>query len=116
LLAKGADVQARDRSGRMPIHWAAIGGHENCLRYLLEQDGVDVNSVSESGWTPLHGAASGNRVDIINVLLELGADPALEDKQGRTAADLAKANGYKPPKELKVDSGSGFLSCRCIIS
>ena len=44
---------------------------------------------SSDGWTPLFVAAMLGRLEVVLVLLQSGADPALLDTSGRSAAALA---------------------------
>jgi ankyrin repeat protein len=43
--------------------------------------------------TPLERAASWGRKDVVELLLARGANPAVKDRDGKTALDLAIANG-----------------------
>jgi ankyrin repeat protein len=59
LLERGADVycKCKDRSqvewGSIPLHYAAVLGHEAIVRQLLERDDIDINSKNNDGKTPL---------------------------------------------------------------
>ncbi|KAI8914443.1 ankyrin repeat-containing domain protein [Gorgonomyces haynaldii] len=54
-------------------------------------NGVNVNSINKMNkWTALHWAASRGHKSIVQTLLDCGADPTLEDNQGRTPAQVAK--------------------------
>jgi hypothetical protein len=68
LIAAGADVGARDRLGRTPLHTTADPGDE-----LLA---VGVNAVDQHGFTPLHLAALEGATSKIEWLLARGADPS----------------------------------------
>jgi ankyrin repeat protein len=63
LLEKGADVEAKDGSGRTPLGWAAEKGYEGIVKQLLEK-GADVEAKGGSGRTPLSWAAR-NRYDAV---------------------------------------------------
>jgi len=52
LLARGADVNVRDRTRTTPLHWAALNGHRRACELLLEA-GADVNAKDGQGLTPL---------------------------------------------------------------
>lgn len=54
---------------------------------LLDATGPD-------GRTPLMLAAAAGAEEMVSLLLELGADAALRDGEGRTAAELAFGNGH----------------------
>jgi uncharacterized protein len=55
LLAGGAAVNARDRSGQTALHLAAYWGRESAVALLLAAN-ADVNAKDNKGHTPL-GAA-----------------------------------------------------------
>ena len=53
LLAAGADVNARDNSGRRPLHCAAYNIARLHLVERLIESGAHVDAVSDDGRTPL---------------------------------------------------------------
>lgn len=76
---------------------AVVHGQLDALR-LLEAYGADVNAAeTPSGMTPLIHAAAAGRKDIVDFLMANGADPALKDKDGWTAARYAE-------KRIEVDA------------
>ena len=71
LVAKGWNINATDAMGRTALLWAAIGGHENVVKVLLQQKDVNPNAGSvESGQTPLWWAAQRGHERIVSLLLE----------------------------------------------
>ena len=73
LLAKGAEVNARNAHGWTPLHVAAAGGDPAVIALLL-QYGADVHAQSHIGTTPLDNAtARGGRKAVIDLLLAHGA-------------------------------------------
>ncbi len=67
LVARGADVRARDNNGWTPLHWAAIHGHMGVAEWLLANQ-ADVNAKESNGWTPLHWAAGKGRKEVAELL------------------------------------------------
>jgi ankyrin repeat protein len=61
---------------------------------LLLALGASPNSVQRGGWTPLHVAARHGEETIVDMLLLRGADTTRKSDDGKTAADLAEANGH----------------------
>jgi hypothetical protein len=52
-----------------------------------------VSCLQNLGYTALHCAAYWGRLAITELLLELGADPTLRSKEGKTALDYAREEG-----------------------
>jgi hypothetical protein len=114
LIKYKADVNARDDGGETPLHFVSedyrsrFGGPNTALsasnvaRLLLEH-GAEVNAPSHDRHdhsTPLHVAARYGRVEVAHVLLEHGANVAAENKQGKTASQLASEMGHEEIAKL----------------
>lgn len=72
------------------------GGHTHMVTELVKEYGFDINYQDKNGVTPLILAVSYSdksaTVDMIRQLLELGADPTLEDRYGKSATEYATKN------------------------
>jgi hypothetical protein len=98
LVAKGADVRARNRRGAEPLHYAADGipdgpywdpgGQHEVIDYLVET-GADPNACDKSGVGALHRAVRTRCCAAVQALLENGADPKMMNKRGSTPLHLA---------------------------
>jgi uncharacterized protein len=97
LLSRGADVNARSTNSHAntALHAAAAGGADQALVQRLVAAGVDVDATQGGGYTGLHEAASIGRADLVALLLEAGASLESRTDDGRTPADLARANGHE---------------------
>ena len=86
LIAKGADVNAKDYDGMTPLHWVAWETHKG-IAELLIAGGADVNALVavpkyKRNYTPL--------------------DLAIEVNKKETAA-LIRKHGGKTGEELKAE-------------
>jgi ankyrin repeat protein len=99
LLAKlGAEVDARDSSGKTALANAALDQHTKTVAALLECV-ADVDAADKWGGTALHVAARRGNRDIVRMLVEAKADIGLRESSGRTpwivAVHSNKAAGLK---------------------
>jgi len=106
----GADVNAKDKLGRTPLHLATQGDHKE-ITELLIAEGADVNAKHEEGWTPLHLAALYDHKEIAELLIAKGADVNVKRRGGQTALDsangktaaLLRKHGGKTGEELEAE-------------
>ena len=73
LLSRGADVNAKDSTGRTALHWATLRDRTEVATMLVAA-GADVNAKTPTGDTALHMAASQGRLEIAQLLIGKGAD------------------------------------------
>ena len=83
---------AKNQMRIAPIHAAATHGNLTILRALLE-NGAEVNAAQDGGFTAVHQAAHHNNVPMAQLLLEFGADPYQPDSKGKSAVQMAQAEG-----------------------
>lgn len=99
---QGVPVSHSNGIGQTALHVAALWGHVNVARYLV-QAGADVNAANQiMGATPLHAALSSHRISaeqqaaLAHLLVsEGGADPQVEDKFGKCALDYIEKDQQK---------------------
>ena len=60
---------------------------------LLHIKGVDLDGRDRTGQTALHYASLEGKLDVVQDLLALGANPAIEDNNGRTPLAIARQSG-----------------------
>ncbi|XP_075934234.1 histone-lysine N-methyltransferase EHMT1a isoform X1 [Anarhichas minor] len=86
LLARGADVNLRDKEENVCLHWAALSGCDDIALALLEAR-CDLNAVNVHGDSVLHVAARENHLECVMLLLSRGADITQKNKEGESALD-----------------------------
>lgn len=100
--ARGIKVDARTPQDESPLMMAALRGHGDWVRRLVEL-GADVN---KTGWTPLHYAATRGHLDVIRYLLEQHAYIDAESPNGTTPLMMAAHYGTPAAVKLLLDEGA----------
>ena len=99
IAQKPSLVNARDKDGATPLHYAAAKGDAEIIRFLLSKK-ADVGACKKDGVTPLHVAVALGHKDAVEALLKAKANPNAKDKKGRTPITLAQANGFTEIEQL----------------
>ncbi|KAM8886141.1 histone-lysine N-methyltransferase EHMT1a isoform 2-T3 [Spinachia spinachia] len=86
LLAKGADVNLRDKEENVCLHWAALSGCDDVALALLEAQ-CDLHAVNVHGDSALHVASRENHLECVILFLSRGADINQKNKEEETALD-----------------------------
>jgi ankyrin repeat protein/mono/diheme cytochrome c family protein len=102
LIDAGAAVNATNRRGSTPLHWAI---HDEAkVRHLLAR-GASVNARQAEGRTPLYQAATlGNGYPILRLLLDHGADSNSRIANKRTPLMAAAERGDVKALRLLLDA------------
>ena len=99
MLDTGTDVNAENPHGWTPLLSACEHEQPDIIRLLIAR-GADINYADSNGWTPLHNAIDvaidgtiqtrAPEIDwqCVGLLLELGADPTLKCKRGKTPFNI----------------------------
>jgi hypothetical protein len=91
LLRAGADVNAANRSGGTPLMTAiAFDAKSTAIMERLLDGGADIDAQDDGGRTALMYAAKYGRKEALQILLARGANPAIRDNDGRTAAAMTE--------------------------
>jgi len=94
VLNQHFDVEKRNISKMVPLHFAAKGGKCTTMDFLVQQ-GAQLMSKDKNEWTALHFAANEGELRAVIWLRQKGAGIQAVDKSGRTAADIAKKKDHE---------------------
>jgi ankyrin repeat protein len=108
LLARGADVAqvARNPMRIQAIH-AAVAGRSREAVELVVEAGAPINAQQHKGWTALHEVVNKKDLDLTRYFLAHGADPKVQNDEGKSAIGLAADQGNESAALLKVLKGQG---------
>jgi Ankyrin repeats (3 copies) len=105
MLAKGADINEKNRMGGTPLQ-TAIMNHQKAIAELLIARGANVNVRDNNGQTPLSEAVKAGDKDIVELLIAKKADVNAAAGAGENALSLAKKTGHAEIAELLVKNGA----------
>src|SRR5208282_2785565 len=84
LLAKGADVNAKDSIGATVLMLASFHGHFDVVQVLLAK-GAEVNAKMSNGVTALGDASFNGHYEVVQALLDKGTEVNAKTSNGGTA-------------------------------
>jgi len=96
LIAKGANVNARDNRGVTPLVQASELGFLEGVDELIKS-GARVDEANNTGETPLISAVHRKDLALVRLLIKAGANPDRPDNSGRSARDYAALDGKNSP-------------------
>ena len=99
------DINATDEDGNTPLHLAAINGHTETVRALINAK-ADVNLANNDGSTPLHRSAIHGHTEAAQALLAAGADVDLANDFGNTPLHLAERFGHTATAQALIELGA----------
>ncbi|XP_017383309.1 ankyrin repeat and SAM domain-containing protein 6 isoform X2 [Cebus imitator] len=98
-------VDCSDEAGNTALQFAAAGGHETLVRFLLRR-GASVNSRNHYGWSALMQAARFGHVSVAHLLLDHGADVNAQNRLGASVLTVASRGGHLGVVKLLLEAGA----------
>lgn len=94
-----------DPPGWTPLIYAATGGHDEMVRYLLAE-GAKIDAVSPNGTTALMMAVREEKFSTAELLIARGANVNIRNENGATAIEWAERSGDRALVERLKRAGA----------
>lgn len=107
LIEKGADVNYKDFSGKVPLRIAMEKNNKNMISLLLEK-GANIECKDNNGCTLLQSAVENGNLDMASFLLEKGAFINCRDSLGQTPLLMALRYNNKNMISLLLEKGAAI--------
>jgi hypothetical protein len=100
-------LNAVNESGNTPLHWAALNGHLESVKLLI-QSGADVTIINRAGHDAVYEAEINDKNEVVDWLL--GAVEELEKGIGETDEDMDDADMHNAEDVGSATQGSAAQS------
>ncbi|WP_341811169.1 ankyrin repeat domain-containing protein [Wolbachia endosymbiont (group A) of Oxytorus armatus] len=112
LVSRGASLDAKDKEGKIPLHFAAQEGNLDMVQFFLNR-GANTKAEDMYGWTPLHFASAYGKFDVVKFFLDSNINIRAKDRYGDTPLHLAAQNNDKSEiVESFLDSDANNINDR----
>ena len=106
LVKQGADVKAKDDTGKTILYVAVESKNLELVQWLVGQ-GADVNAKDSCGWTVLHNAVRfSSFLEIVEWLVNQGADVNAKDNDGESVLFYAELSGTDKIQQWLKEHGA----------
>ncbi len=110
LLAKGADIEKRNRHFSQNALVTAISNNQLRAARLLVAAGADVDA--EGNYFPLYWATVNGKTELVSMLIASGADVHRRLLNGETALFRAACNGHAATVKFLMEAGANVNAAR----
>jgi len=110
LKDRGAGVNTQNSNGDKPIHYAAMYGNFEVIKWLVRKNVVNVNEPGQAGRTPIHCAAEYGRLQCLKSLVdELPVNILIRNDDDLSVMHFAAGEGHIDCMEYLASLESGLV-------
>jgi len=108
-IEDGAHVNATDKDGQTPLHYAIKHGTPEACAALIE-NGADMELKDNHGSAALHHAANVGNAQACAILISKGANVNIKDEDGNTPLHCAAWAGHIDVCTLLIENGADMTA------
>ena len=90
----GAGIKLKTSDGKNCLHCAALGGHSNLCKTLINKHKFDVHMTNDRGWTALHFSIQGGSYGLVRYLEDTGTDINQKANDGNNCLHISALYGH----------------------
>lgn len=99
-------LNAQNKAGNTPLHWAALNGHLECVKVLLEAGG-DPTITNQRGHDAVYEAELNDKKEVVEWVLKEGGE-GLEEGVGGDAGE-GEGEGEEETEVIDVQEGANLV-------
>jgi ankyrin repeat protein len=107
LVANGYDIDLKNEEQKTPILLAAVGGHIDCWKYMVE-DRCDFTLIETTSHAALHIVIGLKDLESFQYLIEKKADVNTKSSEGKTPLHVACQVGLLSFLECLIEEGANI--------
>ena len=101
---KKTDIYIKTKGGANCLHIAAVHGHLNLCKTLIEEHTFDVRICDEYGWTALHYSVENGNYEMIKFFIDKGSNIYLKVNDGTNCLHIAALHGHFNLSKMLLDN------------
>ena len=91
---KGIDMNLQTNDGKNCLHIAALYGHLNLCKRLIDEHNFSAHMTDNDGWTPLHFSAKYGSRELVSFFADMGIDILIKTNEGKNCLHVAANMGH----------------------